>query len=371
VNVVHVFPYTPRTPGGHSNAIRSFIACQRAKRINAVGISPKPDAPAPETDWEFPLAEVDSLWDLRWADIADRFGIASGNSLLNLHTVNRRYAPLLADLRRAGVPCVLTSHGQLSFQTPWRWLKKFVYLHCVNRGPLHAAGLHFLTRFAQQKVKLLLPAYRGLKLVQGNLIAMPNPAEWPAASRSDYALPQESFVLLFLGRLDVYVKGLDLLVEAFSCLPPKPFHLVLVGPDWNEGKARLIQLAQRFGCRGRVHFIEPVYGPKKWSLLRLADAFVSPSRWEAFSIAQAEAMMVGLPVVTSTRVNLAPDLREADAALLTPLAVEPISKAMATLEADGERRRALGRRGQAWAEKNCGPDRAGDRFLEFYQAILS
>ena len=134
---------------------------------------------------------------------------------------------------------------------------------------------------------------------------------------------------------------------------------MLAGPDWKEGKAKLEQLANRFGCRDRIHLPGPLYGEKKWSLLRMADVFVSPSRWEAFSIAQAEAMAVGLPVVTSTGVNLAPDLREADAALLVPLAVEPLAKAIATLEADPERRRALGNRGKAWMERNCDPDRAG------------
>ena len=370
MNVVHLFPYTPRTSGGHTNAIRGFIACQRARQINAVGLAPKPEAGAEETNWEFPLVEVDSIWNLRWAAIAERFAIGSGNSLLNLHNVTRLYAPLLADLRRAGVPYVQTSHGQLGFQTTWRWLKKFVYLHWVNRGPINAAGLHVLTRFAAQRVRLLLPGYRGLKLVQGNLVTPPNLTELPAVSKSDYAIPPEAFILLFLGRLDVWVKGLDLVVEAFSCLPAERFRLVLAGPDWQGGRAKLEQLAETFGCRDRVHFVGPVYGQKKWSLLRLADVFVSPSRWEAFSIAQAEAMAIGLPVVTSTKVNLALDLREADAALLTPLAAEPLAKAIATLEANNERRRALGNRGQAWMERNCAPDRAGVRFLEFYQAIL-
>ena len=207
-------------------------------------------------------------------------------------------------------------------------------------------------------------------MVQGNLVTVPNLTELPVASRSDYGISEDAFVLMFLGRLDTWVKGLDLLVEAFSCLPPERFHLVLVGPDWHDGKAKLQELANLFGCGDRVHFVGPVYGQKKWSLLRLADVFVSPSRWEAFSIAQAEAMAIGLPVVTSTKVNLAPDLRAADAALLTPLAVEPLAKAIAALEADPEQQRALGNRGKAWMERNCNPEHAGVRFLEFYQSIL-
>jgi glycosyltransferase involved in cell wall biosynthesis len=356
--------------GGHANAIRGFVACQRAKQINAVAIAPKPDAPAAEISWEFPLAEVDSLWDLRWASIAERFGIGSGDSLLNLHSVNRRYGPLLADLRQARVPYVMTSHGQLGFQNPGRWLQKFVYLHLINRGPIHAAGLHLLTKFAVRRMTYLLPGFQGIRLVQGNLVSLPNLAELPAASRSDYALPEDAFVVMFLGRLDVWVKGLDILVEAFSCLPSAKSHLVLVGPDWEDGQATLEQLGDRFGCKDRMHFTGPLYGARKWSLLRLADLFVSPSRWEAFSIAQAEAMAIGLPVVTSTKVNLASELREADAALLTPLNAELLAKALASLAVDAEARQALSERGKAWMERNCDPGRAGARFLDFYQSIL-
>jgi glycosyltransferase involved in cell wall biosynthesis len=370
VNVVHVFPYSAKVRGGHANAVRGFIACQRAKGINAVAISPKAETGAAETTWEFPAMEVDSLWRLRWAAIADRFKLTSGDSLLNFHSVNRRYAPLLAELRRAGVRYVLTSHGQLAFQTPWRWLKKFVYLNLVNRGPINAAGLHLLTRFAAHQTRLLLPGFRGPKLAQGNLVTVPNLTTLPVASRSDHQIPQDAFVLMFLGRLDVRVKGLDLLIEAFARLPPDRFRLVLVGPDWQDGRAKLEQLATRLGCRNRIDFPGPAYGERKWALLRMADLFVSPARWEAFGIAQVEAMAIGLPVVTTTRVSLAQDLREADAAHLTPLEVEPLAESIAALAADAERRQALGRRGTAWMQANCDPDGAGTRFQQFYDAVL-
>jgi glycosyltransferase involved in cell wall biosynthesis len=370
MNVVHVFPYSAKVPGGHSNAIRSFIACQRAAGLNAVGIATEAEAELAKLTCEFPYAEVGSLWDLSWATLAELFKLQADQSLLNLHSVNRRYAPLLDDLRRVGVPYVVTSHGQLSFQTPWRWLKKIIYLNLVNRGPLRAAGLHTLTKFAAQRAKYLLPTFHGDVLVQGNLVDLRNLGGSTIASRSDYGIPNDACVLGFLGRMDVHVKGLDLLVEAFSCLPSDRFRLMLIGPDWGGGKAELELLAERFGCRDRIHFTGAVYGERKWGLLRMADMFVSPSRWEAFSIAQAEAMAIGLPVVTSTEVNLALDLREADAALLTPLAIEPLAKVIATLEADGVGRQALANRGKAWVRKYCDPEHAGPRFQQFYQAIL-
>jgi glycosyltransferase involved in cell wall biosynthesis len=368
--VVHVFPYSPTVSGGHSNAIRGFIACQRAKQINAVGIASKPDLAAAPRGWGFPLAEVDSLWDLRWMALAERFAIAPDNSLLHFHSVDYRFAPLLSDLRRVGVPYALTSQGQLNFRGLVHWFKKFVYLNIVDRGPRRAAGLHTLTAVADRRLKRLLPGYRGLRLIQGNVVHLPDPSELHAGSRNGFGVPQDAFLLVFLGRLDIRTKGLDALVEAFSRLPPERYHLVMAGPDWMGGKAKLEQLAQRSGCGNRIHFVGPVHGDRKWSLLRMADLFVSPSRWEAFSVAQAEALMLGLPLVTSNRITIAQDLGEADAAVMVPVSPEPLRSAIASLAADPERRRALGTRARAWAQKNCDPDRAGVRFQEFYQAML-
>ncbi len=104
VSVVHLFPYSPALSGGHSNAIRSFIACQQAQGIHAVAVAPKPLEGAVAANWEFPLLEVDSLWHLRYAAIAEQFALAPGSTLLNFHSVNHRLAPLQSDLRRRGIP---------------------------------------------------------------------------------------------------------------------------------------------------------------------------------------------------------------------------------------------------------------------------
>ena len=61
--------------------------------------------------------------------------------MLSFYSINYRFTPLLKDLRRAGVPYVLTEQGQLAFQDAARWLKKFIYLNCLDWGPRRAAVL--------------------------------------------------------------------------------------------------------------------------------------------------------------------------------------------------------------------------------------
>ena len=54
----------------------------------------------------------------------------------------------------------------------------------------------------------------------------------------------------------------------------------------------------------------------------------------------------GLPLLTSTKINLAPQLKEVDAAFLVPPAARPLAEAMKRLEAEPQLRANLGRRGQ-------------------------
>lgn len=335
-----------------------------------MAVAPKFEGQPPEMTFDFPLAEVDSLWALRWETVAKQFGLTAAETVFNFHSVHHRLTPFLKDLRRVGVPYVLTSHGQLGVQTFARWLKKFVYLSFVDHGPRQAAGLHVLTSVVANQLKFVLPGYRGKVLIQGNLITLPDSTSLSPGNRSEFGIPPEPCVLLYLGRMDVDIKGLDLIVEAMSFLPPGRFCLILAGPDWQNGKARLENLANQLGCRDQIKFIGPVYGAKKWELLQLADIFISPSRREAFSVALAEAMACGLPVVTSTEVNLAPDLMSDGTALVCPLDAESLADAIMTLDTDREGRLTLGNNGRAWVAVNCSAQRAGERFREFYRSLL-
>lgn len=370
LNVVHIFPYSIRISGGHSNAIKAFIGSQRNEGINALGVTPIPENPQTTPDLGIPLMEVESLWSLRWESIAKGFNIHRGDTVVNFHSVNFRFGRLMRELRLLGIPYVFTSHGQLGVQTFFRWVKKFVYLNFVDRGIRHAAGLQIMTSAVAKRLKFVLPSYRGEFLRQGNLVTVPGPQDIPAATRSQLGIPQDAFVVLFLGRLDVQIKGLDIVVKAMPHLP-EDFCLFLVGPDWQDGKTQLEALVAELGCGKRVHFVGPAYGDKKWQFIRNADVFISPSRREEFSVAVAEAMGCGIPVVTSDKVNLADDFRTADAAVVSELEPAQIARAILTLANDPARRQTVALNGKTWVEENCSPKKAGERFRAYYTTVLA
>ena len=49
-----------------------------------------------------------------------------------------------------------------------------------------------------------------------------------------------------------------------------------------------------------VHFVGAKYGEEKWEFLRSADVMVLPTHSENFGIVVAEALAMGVPVITTT-----------------------------------------------------------------------
>jgi glycosyltransferase involved in cell wall biosynthesis len=127
----------------------------------------------------------------------------------------------------------------------------------------------------------------------------------PAPARAD-GDPDAPVGVITIGRLDVYTKGLDLLLPAFAsaaAAAPPLGTLALVGPDWNGGRAELERSTRELGLDDRVRFPGRVDGNEVAELLAAADVYVQSSRHEGFSLAVAEALLAGKPVIMTREVG--------------------------------------------------------------------
>jgi len=132
------------------------------------------------------------------------------------------------------------------------------------------------------------------------------------AHLNDAALPPpvpgaRSLVFVFVGRLDIETKGLDLLIRAFAEIAGPHLaqetvrpRLVLVGPDQNGARRRLDRLTQRLGVTDSIEFTGPLTADEVRATLDRSDWYVQLSRHEGFGTATAEALLAGLPAVLSS-----------------------------------------------------------------------
>jgi glycosyltransferase involved in cell wall biosynthesis len=113
--------------------------------------------------------------------------------------------------------------------------------------------------------------------------------------------------VVFVGRLDVYTKGLDLLVRAFGTarhrVGGRLESLTLVGPDWRGGRHALEAQVEAAGLRGAVKFVGGVSASEACRFLQEADLYVQLSRHDAFPLSVVDALVLGLPAVLSSSIG--------------------------------------------------------------------
>lgn len=105
--------------------------------------------------------------------------------------------------------------------------------------------------------------------------------------------------ILFFSRIDIYTKGLDLLVKAFEKISPDypEARLVLAGYEFDKVSDLLSDCSPEL--RKKIEYAGFVAGQDKIRLLSNAGIFVLPSRHESAPISILEAAACGKPVIVS------------------------------------------------------------------------
>ena len=180
----------------------------------------------------------------------------------------------------------------------------------------------------------------------------------PAAERGEIAA---------VGRLSAQ-KNHALLIRAFSRLPDTGDRLVIYG----EGELRpaLEALVEELGLSGRV--LLPGQCDDVPRALGCAKLFVLPSDYEGMPNALLEAMALGLPCISTDCPCGGPAsvIRSGENGLLVPTGdEEALSRAMAALLSDAERRRTLAENARQTAE-GFRPDAVFRQWEAYIDSIL-
>ena len=103
---------------------------------------------------------------------------------------------------------------------------------------------------------------------------------------------------LYLGRLHPK-KQVDVLLDAWAQIRPTGWRLAIAGSGDPDYEQALRAQAARLGIAEQVRFLGAVHGDAKSALLAGSQLFLQPSLHENFGLAVAEAMMHGLPALTT------------------------------------------------------------------------
>lgn len=161
----------------------------------------------------------------------------------------------------------------------------------------------------------------------------------------------DKVVIGFVGRL-VWYKGLPTLIEAISKNPNVALLVVGDGPL----KSRLMEQADSLNFIDRIHFTGAVSDEDKLRYLHAMDVFVLPSTHitEAYGISQIEAMLCGVPVISTSLPTGVSDVSvDGETGLVvTPGDIDELSAAIERLASDPSLRAQLGAQARERAIRN-------------------
>ncbi|QJE96980.1 glycosyltransferase family 4 protein [Luteolibacter luteus] len=274
---------------------------------------------------------------------------------LHLHSVFIPSNNLIADL---GLPYVVTPNGgwgERVLSGRNRLLKRLWVMLREKKLWSRAQAIQAVSE-AEEKELSHLPAMGKVTYIS-NGVKIP-PLDQIKGGRS---------VWLFLGRLAIEHKGLDRLITSYARCRQRAGSLpglVLVGPDFRDGKAELERLIAEHSLQEHVEIRGPVVGGDKDRLFGEASLFLHTSRWEGMPLSILEAMSRSLPCLLTEGTNMVPLIRKFECGFPAGNSEDEIVEAM-LLAKDGDLS-ALGQRARQCIEDNFSWDSVAKKLTTLY-----
>lgn len=237
--------------------------------------------------------------------------------------------------RKLNLPYVFTPHGNYSEKLLHRrlWLKwpyRLFFERPLGNGAAFIHAINDCKDIRKYGVKRpIVEAINGVEIPENTSIRDDRDVY------RELGIEDSARVLMFLGRLDIRQKGLDILLSGFGRVIANcpDLYLVLIGPDWQGSRTRLSVLAQEYSLGDRLIMTGGKFGGEKLQFIRGCDFFIHPSRWEAgvpFSV--LEALAYGKPALVSNASDPLGHISSAGAGLSCEIEVESIASAFEKID---------------------------------------
>lgn len=228
---------------------------------------------------------------LRWFSLMNEFRVYLEKEKADIVHINGIWSPLNWGFQKVAqelkIKVILSPHGMLeSWILQHNPLKKKVALFLFqNRAIKNVDHIHATAPMEEDSIRKL-----GFK---NPVCIIPNGIDLTGIKeiKTQYGTKK----MVFLSRIHPK-KGVEVLLEAWRNCDTKDWTLEIAG----NGDASYIEtLRQSAKGLKNVHFVGALYGEDKWNFLRSADVMVLPTYSENFGIVVPEALVVGVPVITT------------------------------------------------------------------------
>lgn len=227
--------------------------------------------------------------------------------LVVFHEIYRiEFIQIKNELKKEGVPYIIIPHGSLTknAQKKSRLKKKIANFLLFSDYIDDASAIQFLS---ETEMVNSIGSKKGFIGTNG--------IDIPKTSKESFNESQTK--LLFIGRIDIFYKGIDLMLKAVSLIKDfmreKNVTLALFGPDDNGSHKAVNELIKKYDIFEIVKVNEGIFAKEKEEELQKADIFIQTSRSEGMPMGLLEALSYGLPCIVTTGTTLGDKINEYDA----------------------------------------------------------
>lgn len=305
MKIIHIVlgKANPHRANGVNKVVHSLAVWMNQNSIQTEvwGITDTPDSDTPNRPYRLSLFKTGHAFFLPPRGMIQEMGSLKNNTIIHFHGVLIPVFSILgAYCRRMKLPYVITPHSALSRQALQRrsWRKRIYLSFFEIRHLMLSSGIQALAEEEAQDIRMLVPD--ALIKVISNGIDM---KMLPSGQKTDSGRPL-SPIFGYIGRIEKYQKGLDLLIDGFSmyCKKMGTGNLIIVGdgPDmeWMKNRIRSLKLEERIKITG------PLYGDDLSNIRSCMMAIVHPSRWEGMAMSLLESLALGIPGIVSPGTHL-------------------------------------------------------------------
>lgn len=266
------------------------------------------------------------------------------------------------------IPYVVIPHGCLTKEAQnHKWLKKVIGNFVFFNNFLKNA--RFIQYLSENEYKM-----SALKNIRYFIIG--NGVEDIPKNNMYFKTKKDNniFNIVYVGRYDYLIKGLDQLILACSLIKKemvnKKIKINLYGIGNEDSENNILNDIKDRGLDNLVIFNGPVYGLEKRKLIAKNDAFIQVSRTEGQPLGVMEAMSLGMPLIISKGTGFSMVVKNNECGVVTDCNAEKIAKAILKIYGIKNKLNELSEKSYIYAKKNFSWKHISNLCIDKYISII-
>lgn len=230
--------------------------------------------------------------------------------LVNFHGLYSPFSCAFAMYcKKINIPYIITPRGEMTplGQSTKKIKKTIANFLCFNKFVKNASAIQALTKkeaFLIKKSFSINNIFVCSNGVSNKILA--SHTNLKAEPLDDFLNPGDLCVG-YIGRIDIFQKGIDVLLKSFSILNSfdANIKLVVIGPfRTNKDEVTFKDLVDIYNLHSVIRVLKPKFNDEKFNHLLSFDLFIHTSRFEGMPMAILEAMAMKKPCLVTPGTNV-------------------------------------------------------------------